>query len=455
MMYNGGMLGSAFLVSGRSAWRRVRLLGEVLYHQVDRDRVFMQAAALTYKTLFSLLPIFVLSLLMVSAISSGAGRDSLVNSVKRTIFTQLNADTLQITDETGKQVTLATFADQWIGNAQNAVNKNAAGASLVAFVVLLYGAITLMWVIEGTFNQIYGSAKARSWPRRISLYWCVLTLGPIGVALSLTLGRSAYTAASMQVGTGWLMSAVNVITGFVISWALILFMYRLIPDTRVKWHAAAVGSFLAAAAWEIGKWGFGLYVATAAKNSWYGSLALLPLFMMWIYITWSVVLIGLEITYVLQYWPLLKRRYLFIRASRRNEAGGGHEEGLSDLRWVLALGVLLERRFKEGRTVHVDEAAETLMVPNEVARELLETLERAGLVHITGNRGYALARPPETITAYDLLAAARAACHVPAELAREAPEDRRYPESAALKEYEKLETEWAKGKTLVELGYEK
>jgi DNA-binding IscR family transcriptional regulator len=119
---------------------------------------------------------------------------------------------------------------------------------------------------------------------------------------------------------------------------------------------------------------------------------------------------------------------------------------------VLALGVLLQRRFAEGRTVHVDEAAETLMVPNEVSRELLETLERAGLVHVTGNRGYALARPPETITAYDLLAAARAACHVPAELAREMPADKRYPESAALKDYERLETEWAKGKTLVELG---
>jgi membrane protein len=446
------MITSQVLASKRSAWQRLRLLAEVLYHQVDRDRVFMQAAALTYKTLFSLLPVIVLSLLMLSTISSGAGRDSLVGSVKRMLFEQLNADKMQITDATGSQISLEKYVDQMIDTVQGDVNKKAVGASLVAFLVLLYGALTLMVVIEGTFNQICGAAKGRSWPRRIMLYWCVLTLGPIGVAVSLALGKSAFSAASSEVGAGWILSGVNIVTGFAISWLLILFMYRLSPEARVRWRPAALGSFLAAGAWEIGKWAFGLYVATAAKNSWYGSLALLPLFMLWIYITWSVVLIGLEITYVRQYWALLKRRYLFIRASRHNEVGGGHEEGLSDLRWVLALGVLLQRRFKEGRPLPIDEAAETLMVPNEVSRELLETLQRAGLLHVTAERAYVLARPPESITAYDLLAAARAACHVPPELAREMPEDKRYPESAGLKEYEKLETEWAKGKTLVDLA---
>ena len=63
--------------SRRPLLPRMRLLGEVLYHQVDRDRVFMQAAALTYQTLFSLLPIFVLSLLMLSTISVGEGRNSI------------------------------------------------------------------------------------------------------------------------------------------------------------------------------------------------------------------------------------------------------------------------------------------------------------------------------------------------------------------------------------------
>jgi DNA-binding IscR family transcriptional regulator len=338
------------------------------------------------------------------------------------------------------------------------------------------------------------------------LYWCVLTLGPIGVATSLTLGHQAFTAlqastaevlpssstqpsssapsaadsaprataaASTQAGAappatdtatsapaasaphssrrqknsaGWALSLANIIFGFVVSWILILLMYRLIPDTRVRWRPAAIGSFLAALSWEIGKWGFGFYVATAAKNSAYGSLALLPLFMFWIYITWSVVLIGLEITYVQQYWPLLKRQYLFIRAARRGSAGSslvGTGVGLSDLRWVLSLGILLYQRFKLGKPIHIDQAAEELMLPNDITAQLLISLERAGIVHPTATSSYTLARPPDTITAHDLLNAARAMCQAPPDLAKEAAHVPTYPKSKSMQRLEELESEWA------------
>ena len=124
LRYNPGMATTA-PSSRRPLLPRMRLLGEVLYHQVDRDRVFMQAAALTYQTLFSLLPIFVLSLLMLSTISVGEGRNSLANSVKRMLFEQLNMDKLQVTDETGKQLSIESYADRFIGSAQDAVSKNA------------------------------------------------------------------------------------------------------------------------------------------------------------------------------------------------------------------------------------------------------------------------------------------------------------------------------------------
>jgi membrane protein len=437
--------------SSRPLLPRLRFLGEVLYHQMDRDRVFTHAAALTYKTLFSLLPIFVLSLLILSTLSSGKGRDSLVGSVKRVLLDQLNADQLRITDQSGQQVNLETYADELIGNAQKALGKNAAGASLITFLVLLYGAVSLMAVIEATFNLIYGSVPARSWVRRITLYWSVLTLGPVGVALSLSLGRLAFSVAAVHVGAAWVLSAAEVVISFAVSWLLIFFMYRLIPDTRVPWRAATLGSFLAALAWEIGKWGFGLYIATAAQQSWYGSLAVLPLFMMWIYITWAVVLVGLEITYLRQYWPLLKRHYLFLYANRPSRAGG-FQVGLTDLRWILALGLLLQHRFAAGKPLHAEQAAELLVLPNDVARALLDSLERAGIVHATAGHSFALARPPESITAFDLLAAARTACRVPPDLARETPPDSAPPESAALKSFEKLETEWAKSQTLLDLA---
>src|SRR6185503_10125066 len=101
----------------------------------------------------------------------------------------------QLTNAMGVPMTLSTLFEQFINSAKTSITGKATG--LIAFAVLLYGAISLMIVIEGTFNHIYGSGKSRSWPRRIMLYWCVLTLGPIGVATSIVLGGQAEDVAKI------------------------------------------------------------------------------------------------------------------------------------------------------------------------------------------------------------------------------------------------------------------
>jgi membrane protein len=287
------------------------------------------------------------------------------------------------------------------------------------------------------------------------LYWCVLTLGPIGVAASVTLGHLALSEASATVGKGYFLSSLNIVSSFIVSWALIILMYRVIPDTRVLWRSAALGSFIAALSWEIGKWGFGLYVARVGKTSWYGTLALLPLFMLWIYITWSVVLVGLEISYVQQFWRMLKRRYLFMCGGKRRGLWGmlrstQHENTLSDVKWVLSLGVLLCRRFKEGQAIHPDIAADHLLLPNQVTGEFFLALEQAGLIHATSRGAYTLAKPPETITAQDLFEAVRTMCQVPPDLLKDSAHSQL--ETAAIKEFEEREAAWASSRTLAQLA---
>ena len=332
----------AAVPQGRAArlWQTLRLLGQMSYFQLDRTRLFTQAAALTYKTLFSLLPVVVLSLLLLSLISAGGGGNALDAAVKHSLLEQLGLDRLYLTDNNGNQLhnadgTLVTFShwiEPFIDKARSSVTNPATG--LVAFGVLLYSSISLMVVIESTFNLICGAAQPRSLLRRIMLYWCVLTLGPVGVAASIMLGRVAWSTAHSYAGLSWLVSLGNALSGFIVSWLLILLMYRIIPDTRVKWRPAVIGSVIAALAWEIGKWGFGLYVEHAVRNSWYGSLALLPLFMLWIYLTWSVVLLGLQLTYMLQHFPTLKASLPFWHTARATA-------GLADIRWILPLAVLL------------------------------------------------------------------------------------------------------------------
>lgn len=450
-----------------SLWPRARLFFEILYDEVMRDHVFTQASALTYKTLFSLLPVFVLSLMILSMLSAGDGKSRLETTIQETLFQQLGLNSLtiqmpatsqpatagatqpEVTATSPATQTLAEFVQPFVAKARASISSTATG--LVAFAVLLYGAISLMVVIEETFNQIWGSVKSRSWPRRLMLYWCVLTFGPIGVAGSIVLGQTAremvQSATSLSSIT-WLLSYITALSGFFVSWLVIFLLYVIVPDTKIRWRAAALGAFLAAVAWEIGKWGFGMYVQHAAKNSWYGSLALVPLFMFWIYITWCVILMGLEFTYLQQYWPLLKRQFFFSRCSSARGGGGG----LSDLRWVLSLGALIYNQFKQGKLTEVDHAAELLLLPNDVAARLLDGLATAGIVHEIKEGAYALARPPESVTAHDLLTAARALCQVPPELAKELPHLRPYPTSTAVNELESLETAWAKSHTLPTLA---
>ena len=393
-------------------WSFIRLSVQVFYLQLDRTRLFTQAAALTYKTLFSLLPVFVLSLLILSAISAGEGKNALDRTVQHTLFEQLGLDKLYLTDNSGQvlqnadgsAVSFSSWIQPFLDRAKSSVTTKATG--LVAFGVLLYGAISLMIVIESTFNLIYGAAEPRTILRRIMLYWCVLTLGPIGIAGSIVLGRLALQTAQSYKVLGGAISIADALSGFVVSWLLVFLMYRIIPDARVKWRAAIIGSLVAALAWEIGKWAFGMYVAHAVRNSWYGSLALLPLFMLWIYLTWSVILMGLELTFIQQHWHTLRNTLPLWRTSRATS-------GLSDIRWVLPLAVLLCERFRKGKSLEVYEAADRLALSPHVVHGLFTSLEKAGLVHNVRGKSYALARPPENITALDLLLAARSLFHAP------------------------------------------
>lgn len=483
----------------RARWRKLKLIGEIVYHEMVEDRLFTQAAALTYKTLFSLLPVFVLSLLILSKIS-GVDGVPLDKQFKNEIYSQLKIDTMTITEDatpapavpvsTEEQPTSAPEAassqdgsepaelvattpatmpssqsqpatrtvkmtditDRIINNGLAAVTNPATG--LIAFGILLYGAISLMLVIETTFNQMFGSGNTRSWGRRIMLYWCVLTLGPIGVGASLALGGVAAKVADGYSGNalGWIFSIASFLSGYVISWILFVLLYKLIPQTRVNWRHAAMGAAVAGIAWEIGKTAFGLYIKHALKGSWYGSMAVLPLFMFWIYISWSIVLMGLELTYVQQYWRRMKRRYLFLRARKEGMGGFGDSVLMSDIRWVLSLAIMMYRRFKEGKTTGVEEAAEALMLPNDVTGAMLTAMEREGLVVCTAEAGsrYTLARPAENITAFDLLNSMRSVSEIPAELIKEREKDA--AASGAMREFQELETNWAKKRTLAELA---
>jgi membrane protein len=469
------------------------LFATILRRRLVEDQNVQQAAALAYNTLFSLLPTLVLALLVLSIVAGptsprrfhtsaeattapaatassepgtapasapaeeepGAETGSLGQQTQQMILQQFGFDQLKIEvmqDGKPRKINLAVLISDRIERVRQLVQSP--GTGIIAFAVLLYGVLSLMLVIERAFNAIYRAPKGRPWVRRFALYTCLFFWGPIGVAGSLGLSQVIHkaTGASLSV-EGAIAAPLAFLASVLVSWTLLLVLYKLIPETLVRWKSAMIGALVGALLWELGKLGFGIYLRySLGSRNWYGSIALVPLFMLWIYLTWHFVLLGLQVAYIHQYFDALARR---IRAARTFRIP------VADLSWVLPLGVLLYRGFRAGRPLAAEAAAEEMGLPPDVTNLLLDALTQAGLTHAVdtpAGRAFALARPPEQITAQDLLDGARSLC----QLARGSGNAATHPGTAeaaghasragGLEQFRQTQEQWHRAYSLVALA---
>lgn len=427
---------------------RLKQALKVFRTRIKEEETFEQAAALAYHTLFSLLPTVVLVLLVLSIVSGSSGEsNSMAHSVQEFLVRQLALDQVHMTGANGDNIDFVKLLSERIDSARHIVQSPATG--LIAFGTLVWGALSLMIVIERAFNQIFNVTQQRPWMRRITLYWSVLTLGPLAVAASLWLSARVSTAASGYGGAKILLDIVKFFSAFAWSWILVLMAYKIIPQYRVKWSSALVGSLVGAILWELGKNFFSVYVRHfTGFGKWYGNIGLVPLFMFWIYYTWLFILVGLQVTFIHQNYRLLTRSMAYREKSSASFA---------DVRWILPLAVLLYRNFEKGESLRATEAADLLNLPPQVGEEMLRSLHQAKIVHrVDDSRGdaYTLARKPETITVEELLIAARAMCSVPADLQQSTHDSDPYMRPA-LSKYQNALAHWSTKTTLPELADDK
>jgi YihY family inner membrane protein len=423
-------------------WSNVSIGWKILRSRMADDRTGQQAAAMTYNTLFSLLPVMVLLLVVMSLVLA---KDQ-IHHEEMSFVHRLGLNQLSNRGGNG-----ATTKPQFIVQTIIAqIDKMRAvlrspGTGVVGFVTLLWAAISLMNVIETAFNHIYRVTEKRPWTRKFTLYWCVLSLGPLAVAASLFLSAKLVAiAGSLHLGAA-AFAPFGILISYAGDWALIFIIYKLIPNATVRWKAAAVGALAATLLWEAGKYGFGFYVKDlAGYGKWYGNLGLIPLFMLWIFLTWNFLLIGLEIAFIQQFFPVLKRRYIMSRGSRTT---------LTDSRWILPLAILMVHRFQEGKKLTAEIAANELGLALEPSEEMLTSLEKAGLILAvsTQPKQYVLARAPENISVSDIMHAASDRCHTIADsmLSSEETHVLRRPR---LREFYDLESQWGKKHTLADLA---
>ncbi len=273
--------------------------------------------------------------------------------------------------------------------------------------LLLYTAISLMQKIEESLNYIWHIPQPRPLAERFSRYLSVLLVGPIlvfsALGLTATVMNIDTVRALLEVDTlGQVVQTLGRLMPYLLVIAAFTFVYLFIPNTRVRFVPALVGGAVGGIAWQTAGWLFAVFVASSGSYAAiYSGFAILLLFMIWLYLSWLVLLFGASVAFYLQ-----NPEYLYL--------GTGEPRLSNRLRERLALAVmdLVVRRFDGGADApSLAEFTRVLGVPQHVLNSVLDALgERQLLVPLAQDPPrYLPARDPSTISVAQVLDAVRSA----------------------------------------------
>ncbi len=287
----GGRVGRGrrFLVNQGNVWAYcVRLL--------EKNRASEVAASLAYSTIFGLIPFAVIVLLVFQFLP---GYEDMGDRARDFIYTQMNLTAVEYTvPDTEETLLLTDHLDQIIDRVVEGIDTGA--LTVLSLAVVIVAALVLLFTIERAFNKIYHVTHSRNLIHRMVNYWAVLTLGPviIGIGLYVT---TQYLAVNYIEDTLLLNIGSQVVT-YVFTVAVLFLLYFVLPNTSVQLSAALWGAAIAALAWMITRWLFGIYVTEFLPyHEIYGAVGLFPLGIFWIYVTWLIVLFGLQLTFTVQH----------------------------------------------------------------------------------------------------------------------------------------------------------
>ncbi len=273
----------------KAAGRRIQRVLTAAVTEFFSDQCMLRASALTFYTLLSVVPV----LAVIFGIAKGFGLEKLL---EKELLEQM----------AGQQEALdriLTFARNMLENTRGGLIAG------VGVVVMFWSAFKVLGQIEAALNAMWDVRKPRSWGRRFSDYLTVMLLAPVLVLVAggaSVFIRTQFDAVVARFGIigmlGPLVLLALRLTPLVLSWALFVMIYMAMPNTRVRWGAAAVGAGVGAILYQLAQWTYiDLQVGVAQQNAIYGSFAALPLFLAWVQASWVIVLFGAEVCYAVQY----------------------------------------------------------------------------------------------------------------------------------------------------------
>lgn len=256
------------------------------------DGCMLRASALTYTTLLSIVPLLALMFSLIK----GFGGQNVLEPFLFKIFTH--------------------GSEEVIGAILSYIeNTNFRRLGTVGLVILVATVLTLLSNIEKSFNHIWGVSETRTLIRRFADYFSVVLLSPLlivaALSLTTTLRNQAFVQRMLEtavVGEALLL-LFNVLP-YLAVWAAFTFMYLFMPNTRVQLGPALVGGIFGGTLWQLAQWGYvNFQIGVSRYNAIYGTMAALPILIVWLYVSWMIVLLGLELTYAMQNATIIREEY--------------------------------------------------------------------------------------------------------------------------------------------------
>ncbi|MHC4423178.1 MAG: YhjD/YihY/BrkB family envelope integrity protein [Planctomycetota bacterium] len=386
---------SRFLVFQVKLWSHCARL-------LKKNRSGQQAAALSYHTIFGIVPLAIVALLIFQSFPAYT---SIGDKVKNLVYEELRLTNIEYpadeAEEPEETVMLTEYLDKIVGSFFAGAHKGT--ITLFSALIVIWVALALLSTIERAFNNIWHVSRGRSFLHRMINYWALLTLGPLllGAGIFITtryaiVGRIQKTVLS---------NITPAVLSYIVSTVAFFLLYFVLPNTKVRARAAIWGAAVAALVWSFAKWGFGVYVIKFIPYSQiYGVLGLIPLGVLWIFITWLIVLFGLQLTFTTQHLKSLDAGEIATAKKSEEYFIANDLTAINIVREIAAA-------FEENKApVEAEVVCSKLDIPAEFGEKMLNHLVGSGLIVKTSEPkiGFIPAKEPANIRLSDIAEAVAA-----------------------------------------------
>lgn len=270
--------------------QKIREFVYFVMKRAQNDTVLRVASSLSYTSLIALVPVLAIALAIFSAFP-------VFNEVRQQVQDMIIQNLMP---DTGQDIKL--YFAQFINATAKLTTIGVVGIALTA--------ILLLSTIENSFNFIFKVTRPRRFTTKITLYWTIITLGPLllGTAFSLK-GYAAFndvlhTVPELQVIMGSILP-------FLLTWLVLTGVYIFVPNKKVDFLNAGAGAFVAMCLFWVLRFGFSMFmVKNNTYKTLYGAVAAVPLTLVWMYLYWAAVIFGAVVTAALEEFRQLDRRNL-------------------------------------------------------------------------------------------------------------------------------------------------